>query len=296
MWELPPAGRLRRVAAPAIRRSESHLAVAGGRALFRRCWIPPQPERVVVLVHGYAEHSGRYEAMGAWLAERGCAVHAYDQQGHGRSDGARGFARDFCDLLDDLDAMLDAAKAEQPELPAFVVGHSMGGLVAAAWAVERGEGATGVVTSGAALSLGAVMSRTRLLLLRTFRRVMPRQTIPQPIAADALSRDPEVGRAYAADPLVFQRITLSLAAEMFDAATRTLARAGEVRLPMLLLHGEDDPLCAVQGSRVFFEQLTTSGSELKIYPGLRHEIFNEPEKEQVFADLLDWLRKREVDP
>ena len=278
-----------------IRRSESHLDVSGGRALFRRSWIPSQPERVLVLVHGYAEHSGRYEAMGAWLAERGCAVHAYDQQGHGRSDGIRGFARDFSELLDDLDAVLDAAKAAHPELPAFVVGHSMGGLVAAAWAVERGEGAAGVVTSGAALSLGAVVSRTRLLMLRTLRRVRPRQTIPQPIAPEALSRDPEVGRAYAADPLVFQRITLSLAAEMFDAASRTLASAGQVRLPMLLLHGEDDPLCAPQGSRTFFEQLTTSGSALKLYAGLRHEIFNEPEREQIFADLLDWLRKREVD-
>ena len=283
------------MAAPGIRRSESHLTVSAGRALFRRSWVPPQPERVVVLVHGYAEHSGRYEAMGAWLAERGCAVHAYDQQGHGRSDGLRGFARDFSDLLDDLDAVLEAVKAEHPESPTFVVGHSMGGLVAAAWAVERGGGAVGVVTSGAALSLTAVVSRTRLLLLRTLRRVMPRQTIPQPIAPEALSRDPEVGRVYAADPLVFQRITLSLAAEMFDAGTRTLASAGEVRLPMLLLHGEDDPLCAAQGSRTFFEQLTTAGSELKLYAGLRHEIFNEPEREQIFADLLDWMRKREVD-
>ena len=85
------------------------------------------------------------------------------------------------------------------------------------------------------------------------------------------------------------------AAEMFDAGTRTLASAGEVRLPMLLLHGEDDPLCAAQGSRTFFEQLTTVGSELKLYAGLRHEIFNEPEREQIFADLLVWMRKREVD-
>jgi alpha-beta hydrolase superfamily lysophospholipase len=285
---------LRRVDGPSIRRTESHLVVVGGRSLFRRSWLPPRPERLLVLVHGYAEHSGRYEHVGAWLAARGCAVHAYDQQGHGRSAGARGHVRRFSEFLDDLDAVLAAATLEQPGLPAFVVGHSMGGLVASAWAVERASGVLGVVTSGAALSVTGVPSRPRLLLLRALRRVTPRLAIDQPISQAALSRDPEVGRAYAADPLVFQRMTLSLAAELFAASGRTLARAGEVRVPMLLLHGGDDPLCPSYGSRAFFEQLAAPGSDLRIYPELRHEIFNEPEQEQVFADLLDWLRKQEA--
>ena len=277
-----------------IRRSESHLNVAGGRTLFRRSWIPPEPQRVLVLVHGYAEHSGRYERLGAWFAERGCAVHGYDQQGHGRSDGPRGHVRRFEELLDDLDAVVGSAAGESVALPVFVVGHSMGGLVAAAWVVERAAGARGVVLSGAALSLGGAPSGARLLMLRALRRVMPRRSIRQPIDPDALSRDPEVGRAYQADPLVFQTMTLSLAAELFGAVRRTLPRGGEARLPVLLLHGEDDRLCRADGSRRFFEQLAGSGNELRVYPGLRHEIFNEPEQEQVFADLLDWVRKREV--
>ena len=283
------------MAAPAIRRCEFHLAAEGGRALFCRSWTPPQPERVCVLVHGYAEHSGRYESMAAWLAARGCAVHAYDQQGHGRSDGARGHVRRFEEFLDDLDRVLAAAQQEQPGLPSYVVGHSMGGLVAANWAVERGSDIHGVVTSGALLSMGAAPSPVRVSLLRALRRVMPRQSIAQPVDPAALSRDPEVGRAYQADPLVFQRITLSLAAELFGAAARTAPRAAEVKLPMLILHGEQDPLCLAEGSRAFFEQLVSAGSDLRLYPELRHEIFNEPEQEQVFADLLEWAHKREAD-
>jgi len=276
-----------------IRRTESYFAAGRGRSLFRRAWLPPEPQRLLVLVHGYAEHSGRYEHVGAWFAARGCAVHAYDHQGHGRSDGVRGHLRRFGDLLDDLDVFLAEVRGEHPGLPAFVVGHSMGGLVVAAFVRERCPELAGAVTSGAALSLAEVPSGALLLALRLLRRVVPRFGMTRPIAPEALSRDPEVGRAYLDDPLVFRRMSVSLAAEMFDAGRRTLPGGADVRLPMLLLHGEADPLCPAAGSQTFYEQLGTAGSDLRVYPGLRHEIFNEPEQESVFADLLEWLRERE---
>jgi len=281
------------VEVPVIRRTESHFAAGKGRSLFCRAWLPREPERLLVLVHGYAEHSGRYEHLGAWLAARGCAVHAYDHQGHGRSDGVRGHVRRFADLLDDLEIFLSRARQEQPGLRAFLVGHSMGGLVVAAFVRERHPELVGAVTSGAALRLAEAPSGPQLLALRLLRRVVPRFAPRRPIAPEALSRDPEVGRAYLEDPLVFRRMSLSLAAEIFDAGRRTLEGAAEVRLPMLLLHGGADPLCPASGSRAFFEQLGTPGSDLRIYSGLRHEIFNEPEKESVFADLLGWVRERE---
>jgi alpha-beta hydrolase superfamily lysophospholipase len=281
------------VEVPVIRRTESHFAAGKGRSLFRRAWLPPEPQRLLFLVHGYAEHSGRYEHVGAWLAARGCAVHAYDHQGHGRSDGVRGHVRRFSDLLDDLELFLARVRDEQPGLPAFLVGHSMGGLVVAAFVRERSPELLGAVTSGAALCLAEAPSGSRLLALRLLRRVAPRFAMTSPVDPEALSRDPEVGRAYLEDPLVFRRMTLSLAAEVFDAGRRTLAGAADVRIPMLLLHGEADPLCPASGSRSFYEQLGTPGSDLRIYPELRHEIFNEPEQERVFADLLEWLRGRE---
>ena len=276
-----------------IRRTESHFAAGRGRSLFRRAWLPPEPRRLLVLVHGYAEHSGRYEPMAAWLAARGCAVHAYDHQGHGRSDGVRGHVRRFADLLDDLEVFLARVRDEPPGLPAFVIGHSMGGLVVAAFVRERRPELVGAVTSGAALRLAEVPSGALLLALRLLRRVAPRFTMTRPIAPEALSRDPEVGRAYLDDPLVLRRMSVSLAAEIFDAGRRTLRGGADVRLPMLVLHGEADPLCPASGSRTFYEQLGTAGSDLRIYPKLRHEIFNEPEQESVFADLLEWLRERE---
>lgn len=274
-----------------IRRRELVFEGAGGLDLFGRSWLPDRPERAVLLVHGWAEHSGRYEHVGAWLAARGCAVHAYDHRGHGRSAGVRGHARCFEELLDDLEIALARARAEAPELPLFVVGHSMGGLVVSAFAAFRAPEVTGVVTSGAALAVADVPSRARLLLLRLVALVAPRLRMDRPIASDALSRDPEVGRAYCEDPAVLRQMTLGMGAAFLTAVGRTLGAAHLVRVPMLLLHGGDDPLCLPAGSRGFFESLSVPASDLRVYPGLRHEIFNEPEREAVFEDMLGWMRR-----
>jgi alpha-beta hydrolase superfamily lysophospholipase len=274
-----------------IRRTESHFE-SGGRTLFRRAWLAPEPRLVMVLVHGFAEHSGRYEHLGRWFAARGFAVHAYDQQGHGRSEGDRGHVDRFDDALDDLDRFLALVRGEHPGLPVFVVGHSMGGLEVAAWVCERRPDIAGAVTSGAALEVAEVPSATQRAALRVMRRLRPKARLDRPIATEALSRDPEVGRAYREDPLVFQYMTLSLAAAFYAGGRRALENAHRTQVPMLLLHGEDDPLVSARGSRAFFEQLDPSRSELRVYPGLRHEIFNEPEQEQVFADVLAWIEKR----
>jgi alpha-beta hydrolase superfamily lysophospholipase len=277
-----------------IRRREFLFEGAGGLDLFGRAWLPERAQRSVLLVHGWAEHSGRYEHVGAWLAARGCAVHAYDHRGHGRSAGPRGHARRFADLLDDLEIALARAREESPALPVFLLGHSMGGLVVAAFVAERGPEITGAVTSGAALALADVPSRARLALLRLAARVAPRMRRDRPIAGEALSRDPEVGRAYAEDPLVLRRMTLGFGAALLDAARRTQEAAGAVRVPMLLLHGADDTLTLAEGSRRFHAGLSAPASDLRLYAGLRHEILNEPERETVLDDLLGWMRSTEA--
>ena len=279
---------------PSIRRRELLFEGAGGLDLFGRAWLPAHAERTVLLVHGWAEHSGRYDAVGAWLAARGCAVHAYDHRGHGRSAGPRGHARRFADYLDDLEIALVRARAEGPELPVFVLGHSMGGLVVAAFLVERQPKIAGAVTTGAALALADVPPRARLAWLRLVARIAPRLRMDRPIATDALSRDPEVCRAYAEDPLVLRRMTLGLGAAILGAALRTLPAAGRVQVPMLLLHGADDALCPAEGSRRFHAALAASGSDLRIYPGLRHEILNEPERDTVLLDLLHWMQRAQA--
>jgi alpha-beta hydrolase superfamily lysophospholipase len=272
-----------------IRRSESRFEGAGGLGLFHRAWLAAEPRRALVVVHGFAEHSRRYEAFGEWFSTRGSSVHALDLRGHGFSDGARGYVDRFSDYLDDLELFLERVRAEAPALPLVLVGHSLGGLVVAGLLCERKPDIAAAVTSGAGLALDERMPGYQVAVARVARRIAPRLSIGAGIDVAALSRDPEVGRRYLADPLVFRRLTLSLAVEIFDAAQRTARGGAAVSVPMLLLHGEADSLCPPPGSRDFFETLAVKGSALRTYPGLRHEIFNEPEAVEVFQDALSWI-------
>ena len=276
-----------------VRRSQSKFSGPDGARLFRRAWLPRDARRVVVLVHGLAEHSGRYDAVGAWLSTRECAVHGYDHRGHGRSDGLRGHLASFTELLDDLEAFLQIVRREHPGLPVSLVGHSMGGLVATALLCERKPDVACAVTSGAPLEIPEHVSPLRRRAARVLRRFAPRLRMDAGLAPETLSRDPEVVRGYVEDPFVFRRVTVSLATEVLEALTRTVASAAQVQVPMLLLHGEADQLCPARGSRAFFGGLRGPGHRLRIYPQLRHEIFNEPEQEQVLQDLLAWLHERE---
>jgi len=276
-----------------IRRAESHFTGSAGQRLFRRSWLPRAPEQIIVLVHGYGEHSGRYEQTASDLARAGFEVHAYDHQGHGRSGGSRCHVRRFECLLDDLENFVALVRAERPPLSIIVVGHSMGGLVVAAFASQRSPEVAGVITSAAALAIPEDLSRARVIAAHVLRWFAPRLTLDSKLDPNALSRDPAVVRAYLEDPLVQRRISVSLASEMLSGMKRTAASAAAVQVPMLLQHGEDDRICPIAGSRSFFERLTVTQRKLCTYPGLRHEIFNEPERATVLGDLVGWIRELE---
>jgi alpha-beta hydrolase superfamily lysophospholipase len=275
-----------------LRRVEEDFAGSAGVRLFRRAWLPEEASRSVLLVHGFAEHSGRYEALGAWLARHGCAVHAYDQRGHGRADGRRGWVERFEDFLDDLDRMRTLVREAHPQLPGVVIGHSMGGLIVATWLRERHPDVAAGILSGPGLALGDAMPVWQLTLARAVRRFAGGLAVPSRLPLEGLCSDPEVIRRYQEDPLVFDKITVALAVEMFAAAERSVDGGADVRVPVLVLHGEDDPICDPQGSRRFHAGLTDPASELRLYPGLRHEIFNEPQAERVYADAVEWLEKQ----
>ena len=280
----------------AIRRTEGSFEAGAGRRLFRRSWLPDAAQRAVVLVHGFAEHSGRYEGMGSWLAERGCAVHAYDHRGHGRSVGPTNYVDSFDDYLDDLGFLLEQVRAEHPGLPLTLIGHSMGGLVTLAFLRERRPEIACAVTSGPALVLAAPLGGAKLVLARVLRHVAPRLLLDSGLPSNGLSRDPEVQRLYDEDPLVDTRSTPALGLEMMQGIERTAEGGADVEVPLLMLHGGDDPLCSPEGSRRFFETLPAGSappSRLHVYPGLLHEIFNEPEREEIFAEILDWVREQE---
>ena len=273
-----------------VRRTESHFAGQGGVRLFRRSWLPPEPRWAIALVHGYAEHSGRYEELGAWLARRGIAVHAYDHRGHGLSQGRRCHVSHFGELVEDLGRHVEQVREQHPGLPLTVLGHSLGGLVVLTFLVTCQPRLASAVVSGPALVVHMSPLRRRLAALMA--RIWPTLSVASGLDASGISRDPEVVRRYLDDPLVESTATASFGLEMVRAAETTARRGAEVRVPLLMLHGEEDPLCSVEGSRRFFAEVTAGGSVLHTYPGLRHEIFNEPEHLQVFQDLLDWLQER----
>ncbi len=276
-----------------IRRTEGSFEGEDGVHLFRRSWLPDAPDRVLLLVHGFAEHSGRYDHVGSWFAERGAAVHAYDHRGHGRSAGPRNYVRSFDDFLDDLSVLLETVKREHPGLPVTLIGHSMGGLISIAFVRERKPDIASLVTSGPALVLGPAMRGPRAWILKVLARLLPKILIDAGLPPDGLSRDPEVVRRYEADPLVDTRISPRLAVEMMRAIERSAGGGSEIDVPALLLHGGADPLCAASGSEALLQSLPPGAvppSALHIYPGLLHEIFNEPEQEAIFEEMLGWLQ------
>ena len=275
-----------------MKRQDAELDGAGGVRPQRRSWRPESPRAALVLVHGYGEHCARYENFGEWFAARGFAVHGYDLRGHGRSGGRVCHVDRFDEFLDDLGRMLAAVREEEPGRPLFLVGHSMGGLITCAFLSERHPDVAGAVVSGPALGLVDHFPLWRKLAARVMRRLLPKLSLPSGIDSSAVSRDPEVVRIYQEDPLVHSTMTSSFAMEMLDAVERTAAGAAEVRAPLLILHGEADRLCPVEASRAFAGKLAVPGSAIRTYPGLYHEIFNEPEQEAIFADAKDWLDER----
>ncbi len=260
--------------------------------LVRRHWAPRESERVLVLVHGLGEHCERYDSVGRWLAQRGFSVHALDLRGHGDSEGPRKHTPSFETFLDDLECFLTLVREEELDAPVVLLGHSMGGLIVGALLAWRQPEVQAAVLSGPLLLPASGVGRPALALGRLFSRVLPRLRIPSGIDPQGLSRDPAVQQAYMADPRINEPISLRLAAEVVRAAGLVRASARSINVPVLIVHGEDDPLCRVEGSRDFYAQLKPEGCEIRTYPGLRHEVLNEPEREQVLEDIHGWLEKR----
>lgn len=287
-------------AAQQIRRRESQVELSDQGERYRRAWLPPEPTRVMILVHGFAEHSGRYDEMAMTFAQRGFAVHAYDQVGHGRTAGPRGHVDRFDRLMEELARFVSIVALDHPHLPITLVGHSMGGLIVAATAAFEQPPVDRFVLSGAALDMGGGgLGRTLTLgLARVLSLLVPRFGVSTGLDVQGLSRDPEVIARYLADPYVKDRMSTRFAAGMNATVSATRGAADRIRRPILILHGEADPICPVAGSRLLHAGLDpeiASESGLHVYPELRHEIFNEPERVQVWRDMLDWLGTGTVD-
>ena len=264
-----------------------------GRHIFEQWWRPDgDPRGVVAICHGFAEHSGRYGEVAEYLNSRGYAVEALDLRGHGRSDGVRVHVRSFNEYLTDLDRFLKNVRTRNPGLPVVLLGHSMGGGMAALYVIVRQPGLAGVILSGPAVGSGLLaLPRLRRLMLRVMS-LTPRLRLPS-LPAAAVSRDSEVVQKYEEDPLVFRGGSTVAHAR---AWLRSLARSSRdmelFECPLLIVHGSDDKLVPTAGSEELYRRAQSLDKTLKLYDGLYHEVMNEPERLEVLGEIAAWLDER----
>lgn len=249
--------------------------------VFYRCWEPEGvPLRIVQIVHGYAEHGGRYGHVAAALTGRGAVVYAADHLGHGRSEGERALITDFDHVVADLHALAAIARSDHPGLPLVLVGHSMGGLLSARFAQQWPEEVAGVAFCGAVIGDW-----------QWAREVLTEPDLPY-VAFDpgALSRDPQTGASYASDPLVYHG---QYKRGLLEAEVVTLDRFEEdldrLTMPVLLLHGTDDPFVPYERSHQAVLDMPSSDATVHLYEGARHELLNEANRDEVIADLAAWI-------
>ncbi|MCU4184510.1 lysophospholipase [Acidiferrimicrobium sp. IK] len=253
---------------------------AGGR-LYYRHWPVPDPVATVVVSHGFAEHSGRYHHVAAALGAVGLDVWAADHRGHGRSEGERADIESLAAAVDDLDVFVDLVREARPDLPVFLVGHSMGGLIAAAYAEDHQDRLAGLGLSGPLL-----FAPPELLALADAPE------IPDLGLADAVSSDPAVVADYKADPLNYlgppPRGFLRAAGELIEVRRRL----SELTVPILVMQGSADLLVSPQALRDVVAAVSSEDLTARLWPGLWHEIFNEPTRAEVLAVLRDWIVER----
>jgi len=276
-----------------MRELEGTLRGSNGTELFCRSWLPGQaPSRVAVIAHGLAEHSGRYGRLAGRLVEQGFAVYALDHRGHGHSPGRRANIQRFGHVVEDLRALLGRAASDNAGLPVTLIGHSMGGAIALACALRHPQSQRQLVLSAPALATGESVPAPQVAAVRLLSALLPNVgalTLP----AAALSRDPEVVRAYEQDPLVYRgRIPARTLAELFKAMKSFPDSAPHLRLPVLVLHGTGDTLVPLADVEGVLARLGPVDKTIHRYEGLYHEVFNEPERDRVIGDLLDWLDAR----
>lgn len=247
----------------------------------------------LVLVHGFAEHRGRYAALVDELVEAGFAVHRFDLRGHGESEGRRGEVDSFDDYRGDLARVVADRIAGGADY--CLVAHSLGGLVALDWLLDAvphepaAHEPKALVLSSPFLAAALDVPPFAGAIAQVGSLLFPRLTFDSGIEPEALSRDPEVVRAYRADPQVFERVSVRWYAEALEAQQRVLEGAGQLRVPCLLLLGTADDIADRHRAEDFFARAGSATKRLRVYPDFRHEVFNEVGREEVVGDLLAWL-------
>ena len=263
-----------------------------GLELYGQGWPPEsEPKGVICLVHGLGEHSGRYVHLALFLNQADYGLLSFDLRGHGKSQGRRGYAPSFKVLLDDITCFLEEVAKRYPGCRRFLYGHSLGGNLVIEYALHRHPQLAGVIATGPSFRTAFEPPAWKVTMARILYNLCPTLTMSNEIEREALSRDPKVVYAYNSDPLVHDRLTVRLGIDLLQSGLWALEHATELTLPLLLMHGAADRLTSVEASREFAAK-AGKHCTLKVWDDLYHEIHNEPERNQVFAYLLEWLKSR----
>ena len=257
-----------------------------------KAFLSGKPGAAIVFVHGLGEHSAKYDYFGERAYERGITFFAYDQRGHGRSDGSRCHVDRFDDFVEDLRQFVEIAKAESLRDEVFIVGHSMGGLAALIFSIKYGDRIKGVIASAPVLRLVKPPCRIEAGMVKLFSRLCPRLTTPSRIPFEYLSHDKELIRETKDDKYSHRILSFRLFTEMEGGMKYALENAPAINIPVLLLHGTGDKVTDVSGMSDFYDKVISGDKEIKLYEGLYHELLRETKRREIIDYILDWIAKR----
>lgn len=260
----------------------------GGINIYGYWAVPPEPKGNVLLVHGFGEHSGRYkEQVVPFLCDLGLAVLAFDLVGHGKSAGKRGHCRGYDQLMGLVSCAVEETQSRFPGLPLFLYGHSMGGNLVLNFTLRRGGPQKGIIASSPYLKLAFEPPSWKLFLGKVLQKIAPSLTIPSGLDPAGISRDPEEVLRYQQDPLVHDRVSPAYSFPVIQAGEAVIENANEIKIPILLLHGQADPIIDVQGSISFAKK--APDCQLVLFPGAFHELHHERERDALFREIGNWL-------
>ncbi|MBN1663811.1 MAG: lysophospholipase [Deltaproteobacteria bacterium] len=258
--------------------------------IYYQAWLPEgEIKAVLLVVHGLGEHSGRYMNVVNHFVPLNYAVYGFDHIGHGKSDGAREGVESFTDYTDTLKVYHDMVNGWQTGKPVFLMGHSMGGLIATYYLLDHQAGFRGAVISAPLVKVSDKISPATIIVGKILSALAPKIGLLA-LDVDGISRDRKVVEAYINDPLVFHGKTPArLAAELLKAMLRVTAEADKISLPFIVVQGSEDKLVDPGGAQMLYDKASSADKTIKIYDGLYHEVFNEPERDRVLKDVETWL-------
>lgn len=277
-----------------MREREWGWKTADGIQVFAREWTPEEPkdtQAVVLIVHGMGEHSGRYRHVGQSFTEQGYAALAFDQIGHGRTEGKRGHTRSYERLLDGIERLLEAADRTYPGKPKFIFGHSMGGNLTLNYLLRNKPGVAGAIVTGPWLKLAFEPPRFQVIAAKLMERIYPQYTNNRPLNPEHLTSDPEMQQLHRQDRLIHGYVSAKFFLVIQRAGLWAIEHAAALNIPLLLMHGGADQVTSAVASRQFAKRAGACCT-YKEWPDFCHELHNERQRNAVLNEMLAWLRAR----